>query len=290
MSDAPVRSLRERVFKSGGVTTIGYAISQLLRFASNLILTRLLFPEAFGIVAIIQSVVIGVTLLSDVGVSQSIVRHASGAHPDFINTAWSIQIVKGLVMALALWLVSGPVAAAYGQPVLAELMLVAALAAFVGGFNSTKLALADRNMDAVRVTLIDMGTLLVGIVATIILAWMHPSPWALIWGNLISATARMAATHALLNGPRNRLVWDAEAARSIFSFGGLVMLSSTLTFFAGEGNRLISGVLLDVKLLALLGIAATLNMVIWQAVQQMTGRVLFPAYAEVLRTDPGRFS
>ena len=47
MSDAPVRSLRERVLKSGGVTTIGYAISQLLRFASNLILTRLLFPEAF---------------------------------------------------------------------------------------------------------------------------------------------------------------------------------------------------------------------------------------------------
>ena len=290
MSDAPVRSLRERVFKSGGITTAGYAVNQVLRFASNLILTRLLFPEAFGIVAIMQAVVIGVTMLSDVGVSQSIVRSARGAEPGFVNTAWTIQIIKGLVMALALWLASGPVAAAYGQPLLAELMLVAALAAFVGGFNSTKVALADRNVDPVRVTLIDVGTLLVGIVATIILAWLHPSPWALVWGNLISTAARMVAGHVLLKGPVNRLAWDAGAARSIFSFGSWVLLSSALTFFAGEGNKLISGALLDVKLLALLGIASTLNMVIWQAVQQMTGRVLFPAYAEVLRTDPGRFS
>ena len=284
------KSLRERVFKAGGVTVAGYAAGQLLRFGSNLILTRLLFPEAFGIVAIMQAVVIGVVMLSDVGVAQSIVRNKEGAEPRFVNTAWTIQIGKGFVMALVL-LIAGPlVAKAYGQPMVAELMPLAALAAVIGGFNSTKVALADRNVDAVRVTLLDVGTLAVGIVASIVIAWHYPSPWALVLGNLVSTVTRMVASHLLLKGPMNRFAWDRDVARSIFSFGGWVLLSSMLTFFAGEGNKLVSAALLDVRVLALLGIATTLSMVVWQAVSQMTGRVLFPAYSEVLRTDPSRFS
>jgi O-antigen/teichoic acid export membrane protein len=290
MTAAPKRSLRERVFKAGGITVAGYAASQLLRFGSNLILTRLLFPEAFGIVAIMQAVVIGVVMLSDVGVAQSIIRNKSGAEPRFINTAWTIQIGKGAVMALALLVAAPFVAKAYGQPMIGELMPMAALAALIGGFNSTKVALADRNVDAVRVTLMDVGTLTVGIVASIVIAWYHPSPWALVWGNLISTVTRMSASHLLLRGPSNRFAWDRDVARSIFSFGGWVLLSSVLTFLAGEGNKLVSAALLDVKLLALLGIATTLSMVVWQAVSQMTGRVLFPAYSEVLRTDKSRFS
>ena len=290
MADVPPRSLRQRVFKAGGVTAMGYASNQVLRFVSNLILTRLLFPEAFGIVAIMQAVVIGVTMMSEVGVSQSIVRGKGGAEPIFINTAWTIQIGKGLVMALALWLASGPVAAAYGQPLLAQLMPVAALASIISGFNSTKMALADRNVDAVRVTLIDVGSLAAGIASSIVFAWLNPTPWALVWGNVVASTVRVLASHLLLKGPMNRLAWDTGVARKILSFGAWVLLSSALTFFAGEGNKLVSATLLDVRLLALVGIATTLSGVIWSAVSQMTGRVLFPAYAEVLRADKARFS
>lgn len=290
MSATGGRSLRERVFKAGGVTVLGYAANQLIRFGSNLILTRLLFPEAFGIVAIMQAVVIGVAMLSDVGVAQSIVRNKEGAEPRFVNTAWTIQICKGLVMAVALAIAGPFVARAYGQPMLAELMPMAALAAVISGFASTKVALADRNVDAVRVTLLDVGSLLIGIVASILIAWHYPSPWALVLGNIVSTVVRVIASHLILKGPINRFAWDRDVARSIFSFGGWVLLSSMLTFFAGEGNKLVSAALLDVKLLALLGIATTLSMVVWQAVSQMTGRVLFPAYSEVLRTDPSRFS
>src|SRR5664280_1625218 len=85
-------SLRLRVMRSGGITAVGYAANQLLRFGGNLVLTRLLFPEAFGVMAIMQAVVLGVTMLSDVGITQSIVLHQRGAEPGFVNTAWTIQI------------------------------------------------------------------------------------------------------------------------------------------------------------------------------------------------------
>lgn len=287
---APARSLKQRVMRAGGWTAAGYGINQLLRFASNLLMTRLLFPEAFGLMAIVQAVITGVTLLSDLGIGQSIVRHARGMEPTYMNTAWTIQVFKGALIALAIGVASFPVAAAYGQPQLGELLPVAALAALIGGFNSTKIALASRNVDAMRVTVVDVGSLAVGILASLGLALYDPSPRALVWGNVVGALAKMVASHFVLDGPLNRFAWDKQVASSIFSFGAWVLLSSGLTFLTGEGNRLILAALLDVRLLGLLGLAGTINLVMWQAVRQVSMRVLFPAYAEVFRTDPKRLT
>jgi O-antigen/teichoic acid export membrane protein len=286
----PKGTLKQRVMRAGGWTAAGYGANQLIRFGSNLLMTRLLFPEAFGLMAIVQAVITGVTLLSDLGIGQSIVRHARGTEPSYMNTAWTIQILKGVLISLAICAVAFPVAAAYGQPLLGPLLLVAALAALIGGFNSTKIALASRNVDAMRVTAIDVGSLTLGILSSLAFALHDPSPWALVWGNVIGALAKMLASHYVLKGPLNRLAWDKEVAHSIFSFGAWVLLSSALTFLTGEGNRLILAALLDVRLLGLLGLAGTINLVLWQAVRQVSARVLFPAYAEVVRTDPKRLS
>jgi O-antigen/teichoic acid export membrane protein len=283
-------TLKQRVFRAGGWTLIGYGATQVLRFGSNLILTRLLFPEAFGLMAIVQAVLTGTALLSDVGISQGIVISARGGERRYTNTAWTIQVCKGALIGLVLMGLAQPIAAYYGQPILAQLIPMVALVAFVDGFSSTKVALSSRNVDALRVTMIDVGTLVVNIVAATLLAWHDPTPWALAWGYLFAELMKMLAGHLFLKGPVNRFAWDKSVARGIFSFGLWVMLSSGLTFLGGEGNRLIWGSLLDVRLLGLLGLATAINLVVWQAARQLAARVLLPAYSEVLRTNPSRFS
>lgn len=284
-------SLRQRVMKAGSWTAAGYAASQVLRLGSNLILTRLLFPEAFGLMALMYSIMFGVNMLTDLGLSQSIVRSVRGAEPAYANTAWTLQIGKGVVVALAMWAAGGPAAAHFGQPMMAELMGGVALVALVSGFNSTKIALASRNVEAGRIVMIDLGTQVVGIVATVLLAWWKPSVWALVWGNLISAGVKAMASHVLLHGPANRLAWENAAARSIFRFGGWIMLSSAVTFLSGEGSRLLAASLLDIRLIGLMVLSSSLNMLAWQAIQQLSSHVLFPAYSEVVRAqDPARLS
>lgn len=283
-------SLRARVFKAGGYSALGYGATQLLRFASNLVLTRLLYPEAFGLMAIVGAVLVGVTMLSDVGVSQSIVRSANGTDTDFLNTAWTIQLAKGVVVALLMCLGARPLAAAYGQPLIAQLLPVMALVALISGFASTKVALANRNVDALRVTWIDVGSLALSLVVAMLLAYRDPSPWALVWGNVVGAIVKVAAGHALLHGPGNRLRWNRDAARQILSFGSWVLLSSSLTFLVGEGNKLIAAALMSVHLLALTSLAGTLNMTFSMAILYVASRVLFPAYAEMLRNNPERFA
>lgn len=82
--------LMARALRSTSWIVLGYGGSQAIRLASNLILTRLLFPEAFGLMALIQVVIVGLTLFSDVGIAPSIAQSKRGDDRDFLDTAWTI--------------------------------------------------------------------------------------------------------------------------------------------------------------------------------------------------------
>lgn len=280
---APAR-LRDRVLKAGSWTMVGYGGALLLRFLSNLVLTRLLFPEAFGLMTLMYAILTGINMLTDLGINQSIVRSARGAEPAYANTAWTLQIVKGVLVALLMGGAAGWCAEHFRQPQLTSLMWGVALIALVTSFGSTKSAIATRNVELARLTQIDLVTQAIGILVMIGLAWRWPSAWALIWGNVVTSLLRVAGSHALLPGPNNRLAWDPSAVRGIFSFGGWMMLSSAITFLLGEGSRLLSATLLDIRLIGLMGLAAALSLMAWNAIQQLSSRVLFPAYAEVVRS------
>ena len=91
----PKDSLRDRAMRGTVWTAVGYGAAQLLRFGSNLALTYLLFPEAFAAMVIVNTFIMGLHLFSDVGIIPAIVQNKRGDEPDFLNTAWSIQIARG---------------------------------------------------------------------------------------------------------------------------------------------------------------------------------------------------
>jgi O-antigen/teichoic acid export membrane protein len=279
-------SLLARVLRAGSVTLFGNIGSQVLRFASNLLLTRLLFPSAFGLMAIAQSILTAANLLSDVGLSQAVVRSKRGHEQPFLNTIWTLQIVKGL-MILAIMTAAGPIAAsAYGQPALVLIMPALGLATVISGFASTNVDLVNRKIEVGRLTVIEIGAQVVGIVVMLAWARWQPTPWALVGGNLASALARTVASFWMLHGPGNVLAWDKSVVREVWQFGGWVMVSSGVTFLVGEGRNLLNAALVDASVLGMLVISSTLAFVVWNAIQQISGRVLFPAYAEVWRERP----
>ena len=286
MSSKSTLTLRQRVLQSGSWTLAGYGVNQALRFGGNLILTRLLFPEAFGMMAIIQAVMYGVHMFTDVGVGPSIVQKDRGNDPAFLNTAWTVQIVRGFLVWVGICALALPMAKFYGVPLLASMLPVVGLGAIIEGFNSTKLYTAQRNLEAVRVTQIEMGTFALGLLCTVYLAWLLQSVWALVWGGVMAACLRMCASHVALHGIKNQFAWDRDAVSHLRGFGRWILLSSALTFLSVEGARLLIGVMLDMRQLALFTLASTMSLMFWQAMQLVAGRVFFPAYSEVHRSNP----
>ncbi len=233
--------LMQRAFRSAGLNFMGFGFSQVLRLASNLVLTRLLFPEAFGVMAMVSVFLMGLAMFSDVGVGPAIMQSKRGDDPDFLDTAWTIQIVRGVGLWAVACALTWPMSLYFGEPDLIYYLPVAALTQLILGFTPTRYETANRHLRAGRVTLLDMGTQVVGVVAAIGLAWALQSVWALVISGLIAAAVQVLLFDMFLPGLRNRFRWEKEAAHELIHFGKWVFLSTIAGFAIGQADKVIIG-------------------------------------------------
>ena len=91
-------SLKKRVLTAGVWSLAGYGLSAAIRFGTNLLMTRLLVPEMFGVMSIATVVMVGLAMFSDVGLRQNVIQSKRGSESAFLNTAWIIQIFRGIVL------------------------------------------------------------------------------------------------------------------------------------------------------------------------------------------------
>lgn len=286
--------LRRRVLSAGAWSLAGYGISQVVRFGSNLIMTRLLVPEMFGIMAIAMIVMVGLAMFSDLGVGQSVVRSKRGADPAFLNTAWAMQIVRGLVLwliglaiAFAVHVIARlgmvPASSVYADPSLPWVIAVLSFGAVIGGFTTTKAYEASRSLALGRPTQIELIAQVVGLCAMLAWASRDRSIWALVTGSMSAGLASVVIAHAWLPGTPNRWQWDRSAVIEIIQFGKWIFASSILGFALASTDRLLLGTMVDATTLGLYVIAVLILSAVDQLVRRVSGGVSLAALSEVAR-------
>ncbi|MFN3824342.1 MAG: oligosaccharide flippase family protein [Pseudorhodobacter sp.] len=276
------QALFARALRGSAFTAGSYAAGQALRLASNLILARLLFPEAFGLMALVTVVLVGLTMFSDVGIGPAISRSPRGDDPEFLNTAWTLQLIRGGVLWAAT-LALGPLLAwAYSAPLLASLLPVAGLSLLIAGFNPTRIDTANRHLLLGRVTALDLAAQTVGILAMIALAWATGSVWSLVLGAVLTALVKLGLTHQFLPGPRNRFRWEPAAGQELVHFGKWIFLSTACGFVMAQGDRLILGAYLPLDALGVYNIGYFLASFPWLLGGAVVMKVMIPLY----RDDP----
>ncbi|MDG1170064.1 MAG: oligosaccharide flippase family protein [Sulfitobacter sp.] len=277
-----------RVARSASWIILGYGGSQAMRLASNLILTRLLFPEAFGLMALLSVVTVGLTMFSDVGISPSISQSKRGDDADFLNTAWTIQVVRGLGLWIVACLMAYPLALFYDQPDLASYLPVAALSLLIAGFNPTRIETAHRHLLMGRLTALDLLSQLIALVVMVLLALMLQSVAALVIGGVIGALAKLALTHFYLPGLHNRFRLEKPAMQELVSFGKWIFLSTVFWFFASQGDKAILGKFLTLETLGIYNIGYFLAYFPVLLGMNVSSRIMIPVYRE--GTDSGRIT
>lgn len=288
-------TLRQRIFRAGTWTIGANVASQLIRLAGNLVMTRLLVPEMFGVMALANAIMAGMQLLSDLGLKQNIVQSRNGDVPAFLNTVWTVQIGRGVVIWLMMLGVAGAIQfgasagwwredTVYAYPVLPYVIAALSFNALIGGFESTRLATASRNLALGRVYLLDIACGLAGMMFMVAWALHERSIWALVYGTLFTSGLRALATHALLPGMGNRLHWDKDSLHEIFGFGKWIFLTSMLGFLAANGDRLLLSGFTDPATLGLYSIAFMMAGSVRDAFSVLASNVAFPAFSEIVRT------
>ncbi|HEY9643868.1 MAG TPA: oligosaccharide flippase family protein, partial [Coleofasciculaceae cyanobacterium] len=274
-------ALKKLVIRGMLWTVVGYGASQIIRFGSNLFLTRLLFPEFFGLMALVNIFITGLTLFSDVGIGISVVQNKDGDKPEFLNTAWTIQVLRGLGLWLICLLLAPQVAALYGKPELASIIPVAGLITVLAGFNSTAFYTLERHMGVKKLTLMELSAQVVQVVVMLSWAAVNPSIWALVAGNLSAAVATLIWSYWIIPGQSNRFLLNPDAAREILSLGRWIFFSTSLMFLAEQIDRLLLGKLFSLQLLGIYTVALMLSDVPRQVTVALGMRVVLPAVAKL---------
>ena len=273
-------SLLARAMRSAGLTVFGFATSQVLRLLSNLILTRLLFPEAFGMMALITVFLMGLNMFSDVGVTPAIMSSRRGDDEDFLNTAWTIQVIRGLSLFVVACAIALPVSWIYGEPDLAVMLPVSATTLIITGFNPTRLDQANRHLRLGRVTVLDIFNQIVGIVAAVVLAWAWQSVWALVISGVIGAVVQLIAYNLFLPGTPNRFRWEKPAAHELINFGKWIFLSTVAGFVISQADKLLIGKYLPLDQFGVYNIGYFLASFPYLMGGVLVRRILIPIYRE----------
>ena len=288
-SPAPApRSLAARLMRGAALTGGFFVLSQALRFGSNLILARLLFPDAFGLMALVTMVMVGLTMLSDAGIQQSILHHKRGEDPDFLNTAFTMNAARGLILWLVACALGWPLAQFYDAPELVWFLPFCGLILVFYGLSPTRVFSAERNILLGRILGVDLIAQIVGIIVMIVLAFALRDPIALAWGVVTTGAVKLVLEWTTLPGLRNRLRWEEHAARDLFQFGGWIMLSSAFGFLLAQGDRAILGRFLPLDDLGLYNIAWFLAAFPTLLMAALTERMLIPAYRETFADGDAR--
>lgn len=290
-------SLVRRVLVGGGFIMGGYGAGQILRLASNLILARLLAPEAFGLMSIAISINIWAIMLTDIGVNASVIRSGNGDDAGFIRTAWTM----GMVRNLAVWVIIALAAAAiallasrgvagpesiFANPLLPLVMLASGFQLPIDGFASMNSALAERRLAMKRVVALEVVRQVFTMVVTIGLAALGWGVWALVAGALSGSAFNAVLSHVVYPGPRMALQFDRAHASEIFHFGKWLIIASFFGFILNRGDQLIFGWAMPAGAFSLYAIAAVWVSAAVSVVQTIVSRIFYPAFSEVLRTSP----
>jgi O-antigen/teichoic acid export membrane protein len=283
----PTGSLRERFTAGASWTLVGYGLAQVLRLGSNLVMTRLLAPEAFGLMLLTYVVIQGVQMFSDAGIRGSVVSEPRGEESRFLNTAFTFKMIRGVLIWFGVSALALPAAEFYDRPELLFLIPVAAGKALLDGAASTALFVLIRQVRPARRVILDLVAQIIGFLVMLAIAlWLSRSVWALVFGGLVAAGTRSLGSHFLLSGPRNRFGWDADAARSLFRFGRWILLSTAMGFVLLHADKAVLGKILNDADLGRYAVATLIVQTVTVAMQRFSGTMLFPIYTELARKGP----
>src|SRR5271155_2780734 len=267
---------RVLLFKGATWTAGAFIVNQSIRLVTSIILTRLLAPELFGVMQVVYSLRSGIELISDVGIAQNIIHNENANDPNFYNTAWSVQLVRGFVLWLIFCAVAIPVAKFYQSSIFAYVIPLTAFTLVLNGLASVSRPLLTKWMKFSTITIFDIGTNFVSTAAAIIFAYFSRTIWALVFGALAGATTAMIGSYFLLPDVRHKFFISERYAAQILSFGKWIFFASVIGFLSANFDRLYLAKMIPLGLLGVYGIARALSEMLSGAVGQLGHNVIFP--------------
>lgn len=280
-------SLNKRAASAAKWSIVTETLVKVVSPVTQLILARILAPEAFGMVATVTMVTSFADMFSDSGFQKYLVQHDFKSERGLYrgaNVAFWTNMSVSLVMWAGIALLRDPLAVFIGSPGLGFPIAVACASLPLTSFSSIQLALFRRQLDFKTIMPVRVAVALVPLVVTVPLALAGMGFWSLIIGTIAGNVVNAVALTAL-SPWKPRLFYSFALLRDMFAFSGWSLLEAIAIWATSWAGTFVVGNLLDSYHLGLYRQPMTFVNSAFNLITNATTPVLFASLSRLQDSD-----
>jgi O-antigen/teichoic acid export membrane protein len=271
-------------------TASSFAAQVVLKLGASLVLTRVLKPEAYGIVTIVVSIGVVVALLADIAVTVSLVRHEDGDTPRFLNTAWTLRLGRALLNFLLMFSAAPVIAAIYHAPELIFPIRVYSPWFLIWALESMSFPLAIRRRNSRIIVYSELVASIATTAFTLAYCYYTHDYMGMVYGILVNRLLMTALSYCFYRDVRPRLMLDRQAARELLRYTRFAVPSSLITLALGQFDKAIFLRLFDLQLLGVYSLAGNIASPVESLINKISQLVMYPRCAHEFRTARDTFA
>ncbi|AQQ68730.1 hypothetical protein Mag101_14635 [Microbulbifer agarilyticus] len=268
-------SVRSSILKGASILSASQGLVAISSMLRNIIVARHIDSENFGIATTFALTISLVEMTSNLALDRVLVQDDEGDSDAMLGSAHLIQFAKGILIALVLIAIAGPVANLFGLPHLIHAFQLVALIPALHGLMHFDFVVRQRKLDffptALFDTLPELLTLLVALLATLIFDDYR----VMLTVILLQAVLSVVASHLLARRPY-RWTFNWPLARRKLRFGWPLLINGFLMFGIFQGDRVIIGSQFDMHTLGWYSVAFSLCMLPTIIFAKLSASILMP--------------
>jgi len=274
--------IARRLFKGSIWVSAARAITNVLAVLSTFVLARLLDPSDFGLVALATTMLALVTAFTEVSMNEALVRHQDPT-PQHFSSAWTVNALRGLLVFALFAAIAQPAAAFYDEPRLMPVMFALGAGILVFSLGNPRRIMLQRDLVFWQDFVLNVSQKLVGVIASIAIAWIYRSYWALVVGIVLSQLTYFALSYLILPF-RPRVT--VKHARELMSFSIWLTLAQIVNTLNWRFDHLLVGKFLGRADLGYYSVGSNLAAMPTRELAFPLTMTIFPGFAMIAGNRP----
>jgi O-antigen/teichoic acid export membrane protein len=273
--------IKDKAFSAVRWTTIGMAAGVIMKLLQVVILTRILTPADYGVMAIVAAVLTFPWVINDTGMNSAYIHRRNVSDSERSSLFWGNAIfavlLGGVVLALAPF-----IAWIYGDPRLFPLLALSSATFLVVGLGSQFRLTAEKNLRFRPMAIIEIIAAISGTAAAVLSALAGAGPYTLVWASLGRSVVNTTLCWLYLSGgwkPGWHLSW--RELRPYLRFGAAAVSSAVIDNINRSLDVVVLGKFVPAVSLGLYSVPRNFVEVLQSLVHNIVSRVGFPLISSV---------
>ncbi len=252
---------------------------QVTALINSVILARLLAPSDFGLMGIALMALGVLQGFTNMGFREALIQR-KGDLREHLDTAWTISIIRGLVLFFTIFLSAPLIARFFENPRATTVIRVVSFSLLLGSFSNIGVIYFLKNLDFRKQFIYDLSGTLTNVLVAIPLAYVIGSVWALVFGLLSSSVATAIASY-IVHPYRPSLRFNWEKIKDLANYGKWITVSQIFLVLLNRGDSGLVGKVLGTTALGFYQQAYKFASIPITEITEAAYKLTFPAYSQL---------